>query len=213
MYQPEAFIEQDPAALAALMADYPLATLLRTGPDGALDADHLPLLWQADAQGPGGVLRGHVARANPLWQQATGRSVLAVFQGPQAYVTPSWYETKARTGKVVPTWNYAVVHAHGTLRAIDDPAWLLDFVSTLTRQHEAGRPRPWAVSDAPEDYIASMLGAIVGIELRVSRLEGKWKMSQNRLAVDREGVAQGLMADQGRDAATWMAERVAPRQG
>jgi transcriptional regulator len=121
--------------------------------------------------------------------------VLVVFQGPQAYVTPSWYPSKAGHGKAVPTWNYAMVQAHGRLRAIEDPAWLEAFVTRLTGRHEAGRTPPWRVSDAPADFLASMLGGIVGIEIEVTRLEGKFKLSQNRPDEDRAGVVAGLRAD------------------
>jgi transcriptional regulator len=135
-----------------------------------------------------------VARANPLWQHADGQPVLAVFRGPQAYITPSWYPSKASTHKVVPTWNYTVVHAHGTLRAVQDAPWVHELVSRLTGAHETGRAAPWAVSDAPDDYVQQMLRAIVGIEIPVARLVGKWKVSQNRSAADRAGVVAGLHA-------------------
>lgn len=195
MYEPPHFIQSDPTLLAQLMREHPLATLLRQSPDGELCADHLPLMWTPSPDGLGGLLRGHVARANPLARVADGSTVLAVFQGPQAYITPSWYATKAATGKVVPTWNYAVVQAHGSLRRVEEPAALLSLVSELTSVHEGARDHPWAVSDAPDDYIAAMLRAIVGIEIQVTRLTGKWKMSQNRTHADRAGVANGLTAE------------------
>ena len=142
------------------------------------------------------MLRGHFARANPLWKQARpGREALAIFLGPDAYITPSWYATRAASGKVVPTWNYLTVHARGTLEFFDDPDRLLLLVRDLTATHEAGRAQPWAVGDAPSGYIETMLRAIVGVELTIMRLEGKWKMSQNRDAADREGVRQGLAAE------------------
>jgi transcriptional regulator len=190
MYSPKHFEQTDPAALAALMRDYPLAMLVHQGPDG-LAADHIPLEFDADSR----TLRGHVARANPLWRQAAGQPVLAVFRGPEAYVSPSWYPSKAEHHKVVPTWNYAVVHAHGPLTAVEDAPWLHALVSRLTSHHESPQARPWAVTDAPEDYVQQMLRAIVGIEIRVERLVGKWKLSQNRPAADRDGVA-GALADQ-----------------
>ncbi len=190
MYLPKHFEQHDPAALQALIREHPLAALVSSGPDG-LTADHLPLEYDTATQ----TLRGHVARANPLWQHAAGQPVLAVFRGAQAYVTPSWYPGKAEHHKVVPTWNYAVVHAHGTLHAVDDAPWVHDLVSGLTSHHEASRPQPWAVSDAPDDYVQQMLRAIVGIEIPVARLVGKWKISQNRGAADRQGVAAGLTAD------------------
>ncbi len=195
MYLPAHFEQHDPAALAALMREHPLAALVSQSADG-ITADHLPLEYDARA----GTLRGHVARANPLWQAADGAAVLAIFRGAQAYVTPSWYPGKAVTHKVVPTWNYAVVHAHGTLHAVDDAPWLHALVTRLTQHHEAARAAPWAVDDAPADYVQQMLRAIVGIEIRVTRLVGKWKVSQNRSASDREGVAAGLAADAQADA-------------
>ncbi|MBC8056637.1 MAG: FMN-binding negative transcriptional regulator, partial [Rhizobiales bacterium] len=146
--------------------------------------------------GPG-VLRAHVARANPLWREARGDiDSLVVFQGEQAYISPSFYAAKAEHGKVVPTWNYCVVQARGRLRAVDDAEWLRAFVTRLTDRHEAPRAQPWAVTDAPEDYIATMLRAIVGIEIVLKALTGKWKVGQNRSAADRAGVARGL-ADAG----------------
>lgn len=194
MYQPPAFREARLPVLQALIRAHPLATLFTTA-GGVPEANHLPLLLDPGPT-PLGTLRGHVARANPLWQQDHGAAeVLVVFQGPQAYVTPSWYPTKAATGRVVPTWNYAVVHARGPLQVREDAAWLRDLVSRLTAQQEAGRPRPWATGDAPADYIAQMLAAIVGIEIPLVRLEGKWKMSQNRNPADRDGVAAGLRAE------------------
>jgi transcriptional regulator len=139
-----------------------------------------------------GTLRSHVVRANPVWGEAAGSAVLAAFQGLQAYITPSWYPPKAATAKVVPTWNYAVVHARGTLRVTEDAAWLRALVGRLTDVHEAPRAHRWQVDDAPADYIEQMLRAIVGIEIEVIRLQGKWKVSQNRSAADRAGVANGL---------------------
>lgn len=187
MYLPAHFEQTDPEALAGLIRAHPLALLASLGADG-LTADHLPLEYDPAA----GLLRGHVARANPLWRQADGRPVLAVFRGPEAYVSPSWYPGKAEHHKVVPTWNYAVVHAHGTLRAVADAPWLRALVARLTDHHEAGRAVPWSVDDAPPDYVEQMLRAIVGIEIAVTRLQGKWKTSQNRSAADRAGVAAGL---------------------
>jgi transcriptional regulator len=210
MYLPAHFAQQDPAALHALMREHPLATLVTHGPEGP-SADHLPLEFDPDA-GPLGTLRGHVARANPLWQAAQGTPVLAVFGGPQAYVTPSWYPSKAATHKVVPTWNYTVVHAHGVLRAVEDAPWLHALVSRLTDHHEAPRSQPWAVSDAPDDYIQPMLRAIVGIEIPLTRLLGKWKVSQNRSPTDRQGVAAGMQAGsaEAQALAAWTASTVKP---
>jgi transcriptional regulator len=192
MYLPKHFEQPDASAMAQLLALHPLATLAWQSGDG-LTAEHLPLMWDRGAgDGTHGTLRGHVARANPLWREAAGAEVLAVFQGPQAYVTPSWYPSKAATAKVVPTWNYAVVHAQGKLRVIEDAAWLRALVGRLTDTHEASHAHRWQVDDAPGDYIAQMLGAIVGIEVEVTRLQGKWKVSQNRSAGDRAGVVAGL---------------------
>lgn len=189
MYLPAHFAQTDAAALQALMHEHPLATLVSVQ-DGVPTADHVPLEYDAQAQ----QLRGHVARANPLWRLAAGQQVLAVFSGPQAYVTPSWYASKVTTHKVVPTWNYTVVHAHGVLEAVDDAPWLHALVSRLTESQEAARARPWAVHDAPPAYVQQMLQAIVGIQISVHRLVGKWKVSQNRSEADRLGVAAGLAA-------------------
>jgi transcriptional regulator len=192
MYLPKHFEQNDPAALAALMHDHPLATLVVATPDGPT-ADLLPLEFHR-AIGAKGTLRGHVARANPLWRHA-GAAALAVFQGPQAYVSPNWYPSKREHGKVVPTWNYTMVQARGALRAVDEAAWLRALVGRLTERHESVQPAPWAVSDAPDDYVQQMLRAIVGIEIELTSLLGKWKVSQNRSQADRQGVAQALTAD------------------
>lgn len=181
MYQPSHFVERDRERLAALIREAPLATVIRA----ELTADLIPLELEGDK------LVGHVARANPLWH-ASGQPVLAVFHGVQAYISPSWYASKAEHGRVVPTWNYAMVQAHGTLRAIEDTAWLHAFVTRLTDRHESQRSQPWAVSDAPADYIDKTLKAIVGIEIELTRLEGKFKLSQNRSPDDRAGVVTGL---------------------
>jgi transcriptional regulator len=189
MYLPPHFAQTDAAELHALMRDRPLATLVVAG-DGGPTADLVPLEFAAD-EGPHGVLRGHVARANPLWRCA-GAEVLAIFHGPQAYVSPGWYPSKREHGKVVPTWNYTMVQARGVLRAIEDAPWLRALVGRLTDHHEAPLPRPWAVTDAPGDYVQQMLRAIVGIEIALHAIAGKWKVSQNRSAADRQGVAEGL---------------------
>ena len=191
MYQPAHFVEQDPHTLLALMKAHPLATLVRGGAE--LAADILPL--EVERVGEGWRITGHVARANPLWREADGQPVLAVFQGPQGYVSPNWYPSKAQHGKAVPTWNYTMVQVHGTLRAIEDAPWLRAFVTRLTERHEGGRAAPWHVTDAPADFIDTMLKAIVGIEIEVTRVEGKFKLSQNRSAEDRTGVVLGLEAD------------------
>jgi transcriptional regulator len=191
MYQPAHFVEQDADTLLALMTAAPLATLIRGGAE--LAADVLPL--EVQRSGDGWRVAGHVARANPLWREADGQPVLALFQGPQGYVSPNWYPSKFQHGKAVPTWNYTMVQVHGTLRAVDDPEWLRAFVTRLTQRHEAGRPVPWHVEDAPADYLDATLRAIVGIEIEVTRVEGKFKLSQNRSAEDRTGVVLGLGSD------------------
>jgi transcriptional regulator len=206
MYLPKHFEETRTEILHGLIRARPLAALVTLTP-GGLEANHIPFEIDPDPA-PLGTLRGHVARANPVWRDfSPGLDALAIFQGPDAYVSPSWYPSKQEGGKVVPTWNYAVVHAYGPLRIIDDAAWLRGFVARLTNRHESGRATPWKVTDAPADYIDKMVGAIVGIEIPIARLAGKWKVSQNRPARDREGAAQGLLYEGG-DAATAMAEMV-----
>lgn len=193
MYLPAHFKEERLDVLHGLMRAHPLAALVTVGPHGTV-ADHLPLEIDASAS-PLGTLRGHFARANPAWREhPAGTKVLAIFQGPQAYVSPSWYPGKQRDSRVVPTWNYVIAHAYGPLRVIEDAAWLRALVGRLTTEHEATRPSPWKVEDAPTDYIDRMLNAIVGFEIPIVRIEGKWKLSQNRSAEDRTGVAQGLEA-------------------
>jgi transcriptional regulator len=209
MYQVGAFREERIDVMHALMRSHRLATLV-TVHDGVPEANHLPLLIDPEPS-PNGTLHGHVARANPLWRQADGQEVLVIFQGPQAYVTPSWYPSKRETGQVVPTWNYAVVHAYGPLIVRDDREWLRALVTRLTDQQEAGLPQPWRVADAPADYLERMLGAIVGIEIPLARLSGKWKVSQNRTAADRAGVAEGL-GSQGDAQAQAMADLVAGKR-
>ena len=205
MYLPKHFEETRVPVLHDLIRAHPLATLVMLTPSG-LDANHIP--FEIDpAPAPSGTLRGHVARANPLWRSVSDVEMLAIFQGPDTYISPSFYVTKQETGKVVPTWNYAVVHAHGPLRVIDDPAWLRAFVETLTNRHEGARRAPWRVTDAPADYIDSMVTAIVGIEIPITRLIGKWKVSQNRPEQDRAGVAEGLL-EEGGDSAAAMARLV-----
>jgi transcriptional regulator len=191
MYLPSLFREDRPDVLAGLMRDYPLATLVTLGKSGLI-ASHIPLIYEPIADSPG-VLHGHVARVNTQWQDArTDGEALAIFQGPEAYVSPTWYATKVETGRVVPTWNYAVVHAYGTLETYSEPERLRSHLELLTATHEASFSLPWTVNDAPKTYIDSMIAAIVGIDFHITRLEGKWKVSQNRPAEDREGVVRGL---------------------
>ena len=191
MYVPTLFRQSDIPTIHDAIRAAGLATLVTTGPDGLI-ATPLPLLLDAEPA-PYGTLLGHVARANPQWHRsAPDADGLAMFQGADAYVTPSWYATKRATGKVVPTWNYVAIHAYGRVEFIEDAEWLLGLVTRLTRRHEGGRETPWAVSDAPADFIRSQLKGIVGVRLPIARLEGKWKMSQNRTAEDRAGVVQGF---------------------
>jgi len=187
MYLPAHFREDRIPVLHALIRQQPLATLVTVGP-GGLTANHVPLEIDPEPA-PLGTLRGHVARANPVWERTSpDAEVLAVFTGTEGYVSPAWYATTKETGKVVPTWNYVAVHAWGPLRVIHDPEWLRDFVTRLTDRYEAGSAKPWHVTDAPRDFIDAMLKAIVGFEIPIRRLEGKWKMSQNRNAQDRAGL-------------------------
>jgi transcriptional regulator len=206
MYLPPHFEESRPEVLHELVRTHPLGLLITLAP-GGLQANPIPFMLDADAA-PGepvngrAVLRAHVARANPVWREArSDMESLVVFQGPQAYISPSLYPTKAATGKVVPTWNYVIVQARGTLRVVDDAPWLHALVTRLTDRHEAARASPWQVGDAPDDYIETMLRAIVGIEITLTSLTGKWKVSQNRSSADRDGVARGLhaTADAARD--------------
>ena len=191
MYLPSHFAESDRQVLHRLMQDHPLSTLI-TQTSAGLDANHIPLILSVD-EGEHGVLRGHVARANPVWKDYLSTSdVLAVFQGADAYISPSWYPTKKENGKAVPTWNYAVVHASGPLRIIDDAEWLRALVTRLTTHHEAAMAQPWSVGDAPADYIDKMISAIVGIEIPITKLVGKWKVSQNQPVQNRAGVVDGL---------------------
>jgi transcriptional regulator len=206
MYLPKHFDETRIEVLHELIRAHPLGTLVTLAASG-LEANHIPFEIDPDPA-PFGTLRGHVARANPVWREPPREAdALVIFRGPEAYVSPSWYASKQEGGKVVPTWNYAVVHAYGRLRAVDDAAWLRAFVEKLTDRHEAGRTVRWKVTDAPADYVDKMVTAIVGIELPIARLLGKWKVSQNRPARDREGVVAGLH-EQGGDVSRAMAELV-----
>jgi transcriptional regulator len=197
MYQPGhgRFAVDDPASEVAALAAVVPATLVTLGPDG-LVASILPVLFdRGPDDGALGTIRGHLARGNPQWRAFSAEvEALVILDGPDAYITPSWYETKRRTGKDVPTWNYVTVHAHGPLVIRDDAAWLEDVVRRLSDRHEAGRAHPWSVDDAPRDYIDAQLRAIMGVELRVTRLDAKRKLSQNRVAEDVAGVMAGLTA-------------------
>lgn len=181
----------DCEAIFTLMASYPLGAWVCPGPEG-LVANHVPFYLDRN-KGPCGTLIGHVSRANDVWRQLSAdSSSVVMFQGPQSYITPNWYPGKAVHGKVVPTWNYAVAHAHGVARAIEDRDWLLDMLNRLTSVHEAGRPAPWRVDDAPADYLDKLLRAIVGIEIPIDRLEGKLKASQDEDLQNRVGTVAGL---------------------
>ena len=195
MYRPPHFREDRVDVLHALIRAHPLATLVTAGPEG-LVANHIPFLIEpvlSEEGGEFGVLHAHLARANEqLAALRAGAEALVIFQGPQAYISPSWYAAKTQTHKVVPTWNYVTVHCWGTPRVIDDASWLRDQIGRLTRSQEQARVEPWAVEDAPADFIAAQIKGIAGLEIPIARIEGKWKTSQNRSEADRAGVAAGL---------------------
>jgi len=191
MYIPKAFEETRIPVLHELIRSQPFSSLITLGGAG-LVASHIPLVLE-DRPGSLGLLKGHLSRANPQWRDfSPDVPALAIFAGPQHYITPSWYAEKQSSGKVVPTWNYVAVHAYGHLRLVEDTGWLLDHLRTLTGIHESPFAEPWKITDAPADYIQSMSKGIVGIELSIERLEGKWKLSQNRNEIDRRGVIEGL---------------------
>ncbi|RFP16336.1 FMN-binding negative transcriptional regulator [Duganella sp. BJB475] len=208
MYLQPAFAEDRLEVRHGLMHAYPLATLIVVDADG-VTADLIPFMLYADEGSSGlGVLRAHVARANPLWRRLEAATqCLVVFQGPEAYISPSWYETKRTTHKVVPTWNYAMVQARGVAKAVDDPLWLRRLLDHLTARHESGLPQPWELDDAPADFMAATMKGIVGIEIPIDSLVGKWKVSQNRSAADQRGVVEGL---QDGAMAGLVAERIKP---
>jgi transcriptional regulator len=193
MYLPAHFEERRPKVLQQLIADHPLGALVTLGPDG-LDANHLPFEFEPAADGDRhGVLRAHVARANPVWREARQRpETLVIFQGPAAYLSPSWYPGKAQTHRFVPTWQYMVVHAHGRIKVHDDERYVRGVVARLTRKMEAEESVPWKIGDAPPDYIDQMLTQIVGLEIEVERLVGKWKLGQNRTPQERLGAAERM---------------------
>ena len=190
MYCPSHFQEDDPAVLRGLIEQFPLGAVICQGADG-LVADHIPLRHEAVPDGLGRLL-GHVARSNPLWQIAPEQEVLVVFQGPSTYISPNWYATKTESGKVVPTWNYAVVHAHCELQAVHDPEQILNIVTELTEHHERTQSHPWSVADAPRDFTEKLLAHIVGVHLHVKRWQGKWKVSQNQPKANQASVIEGL---------------------
>lgn len=199
MYIPKHFEQPNIDVMHALIRAQPLATLITLSADG-LNANHIPL--HLSGQAPSlGILRGHIARSNSLWRDyAKDMEVLAVFQGPDAYITPSWYPTKAENGKAVPTWNFVVAHAYGTLRVIHDPSWLRSHLEALTTQTESPFAKPWHVADAPYDYTEKLISALVGLEIEISRLLGKWKISQNQPAQNKAGIVEGLRTSTSTDA-------------
>lgn len=191
MYVPPQFEEKRIDVLHQLIRDYSLGTLITLASEG-LNANHIPFEIDPDA-GSFGTLRAHVARSNPVWRDfSEAVDALTVFQGAQTYISPSWYATKREGGKVVPTYNYMVVHASGPMKVIDDPAWLRGLLERLSNRYESGRTEPWKLSDAPRDFIDKLLPAIVGIEIPIAKLVGKWKVSQNQPLANREGVVKGL---------------------
>ena len=192
MYRPQNFAEDRPEVLVPAMREIGFAALVSTSAEG-LAATHAPMVVRHDEATGRVTLEAHIARANPHWKAiADDAEALAIFQGPSSYVTPSWYPTKAETGKVVPTWVYIAVHAHGRLRTIHDGEWLRRHVGTLTDLHEAGRAAPWHVEDAPDTFVSALVRGIVGLELTVERLEGAWKLNQHKGDADREGTRTGL---------------------
>jgi transcriptional regulator len=210
MYQPAAFREDRIEVQHQLIRSYPLGLIVTCGP-GGLMANSVPFVVYSD-EGERGILRVHLARANAQWKELMNvKECLVVFQGLQDYITPSWLPTKKENQKVVPTWNYVSVHVWGTPRVTQEPGWLLRQLNDLTHIQEQSRPGPWKVADAPEAYIAAQVQAIVGVEIPIDRIEGKWKVSQNRSAADRGGIASGLTAQGGLSAA--MAALVAERGG
>jgi transcriptional regulator len=192
MYRPAHFDIADGEQLHALLRAAGAVHLVTNG-DGGMDSSLIPMLFDP-AVGKHGALVGHVARANPQWKVGDGAPALVIVPAADAYVSPTWLATKSETGKVVPTWNYTVVHVHGRLRVHDDPEWLGTLVRALTDRHEAAMPSPWSVDDAPADYIAATLRGIVGVEVRIDRIEGKRKLSQNRTPADVDGIIAGLAA-------------------
>ncbi len=213
MYLPSHFTETRPAELQRLLREHPLGALVFNGPHG-LDANHVP--FDYDPQGGTlGRLSAHVARANPLWQEvSSGSEVLVIFRGAQGYISPSWYPGKPETHRYVPTWNYEVVHAHGRLAIRDDEKYVRGVIARLTRAHEAGEPEPWRMADSPRDYIDAMVAAIVGLEIEVTRLVGKFKLGQNRETRDIDGAINALESRGSEALATAMARaRPSPSAG
>jgi transcriptional regulator len=191
MYIPQNFREERVPVLHDLIEQNSFSTLITLSSTGLI-ASHIPMVLDREPA-PLGILRGHVSRANPQWRDISADvQALAIFYGPHHYITPSWYPSKTETGRVVPTWNYVAVHAYGPFRIVENPDWLHSHLTNLTTAHEAQFSKPWNLEDAPVEYIEAMAKGIVGVELRIQRLEGKWKVSQNRSASDRDGVVRGL---------------------
>lgn len=209
MYRPTAFAEVRSEELHRIMRDHPLGTIV-THTDKGLDANHIP--FELDpTTGSHGTLQGHIARANPLWTEVPdGAEVLVIFRGPQGYISPNWYPSKHETHRHVPTWNYEVVHAHGRLRIVDDEKFVRGIVARLTRRHEAGESKPWKMGEAPADYLDEMLRMIVGVEVEISRLEGKRKLGQNRERRDLDGAVSALRERSQPDLAAAMASAKSP---
>ena len=192
MYLPSHYREDSTSKIHTLIQTNPLATLVLNSPDGLI-ANHIPMVLQDGSSPDGfGTLQGHVARGNALSKLEHPIAALAIFHGPQAYITPNWYPEKRSTGKVVPTWNYVVVHVHGILHTVDDPPWLLEHLTMLTSMQEKNQPDPWQMEDAPPEYMDGMVRAVMGVELTIQRLEGKWKASQNRPETARRALVEGL---------------------
>jgi transcriptional regulator len=209
MYLPEHFVETRQSELHRLLREHPLGILV-TATSGVLDADHLP--FELDASiGAQGLLRAHVARANPVWQHADGKEVLVIFRGSEAYISPNWYPSKHEAHRQVPTWNYQVVHVRGRLTARDDERFVRGLVSRLTRTHEAGEEKPWKMTDSSQEYIAQMLAAIVGIEIEISAITGKSKLSQNKEVRDVQSVVEHLQQQGAGELAGSMADRLLDR--
>ncbi|WP_085298748.1 FMN-binding negative transcriptional regulator [Cognaticolwellia mytili] len=193
MYIPNKFKQSDAAALKTLMVDYPFATLIGTSELG-LEVNHIPLMFkQVDGKDK---LQGHIAKANPLWKSIADKAeVLVVFNGPNCYISPNFYPTKMATGKAVPTWNYVAVHVKGHISFVHDNTWNLNLLDRLTTHHEALQPKPWSIEDAPKQYIAKMLPAVVGIDIDITSITGKWKVSQNQPTINKQGIFNALSGE------------------
>jgi len=195
MYIPQSFKQGNPKELKKAIKDYPFASLITQSKSG-LEANHIPFILRENESKGKTVLQGHIAKANPLWQNVDNQSeVLTIFNGPNCYISPNHYPTKKESGKAVPTWNYLVVHVKGILSCTHDPVWIYNMINNLTNEHESGRPEPWSIKDAPEEYIQKMIPAIVGLEIDILSIEGKWKLSQNQPEQNQQGVIDGLQQE------------------